>query len=97
MVACKPMWQNLRAYQTIANNPSPHINAELLLVSTQYSYSYNSQNECFWTCVDMDIFSCFVTWNMCPIFVRIFQLHPVYVCTYTCVYIPVYLYVSMYM
>jgi hypothetical protein len=28
------MWQNMRDYQTITNNPCPHINAELLLVST---------------------------------------------------------------
>jgi hypothetical protein len=27
------MWQNMRVYQTITNNPCPHINAELLLVS----------------------------------------------------------------
>jgi hypothetical protein len=27
------MWQKIRAYQTITNNPCPHINAELLLVS----------------------------------------------------------------
>jgi hypothetical protein len=26
------MWQNLRAYRTITNNPCPHINDELLLV-----------------------------------------------------------------
>jgi hypothetical protein len=31
-VACKPMWQNMRAYQTVTNNRCPHINAELLLV-----------------------------------------------------------------
>jgi hypothetical protein len=37
VVACTPMWQNTRAYQTITNNPCPQINAELLLVSTQYS------------------------------------------------------------
>jgi hypothetical protein len=41
VVACKPMWQNLRAYQTITNNPCPHINAELLLVSIQYSSTIN--------------------------------------------------------
>jgi hypothetical protein len=28
-----PMWQNMRAYQTITNNPCPLTNAELLLVS----------------------------------------------------------------
>jgi hypothetical protein len=33
VVACKPMWRNVRAYRTITNNPCPHINAELLLVS----------------------------------------------------------------
>jgi hypothetical protein len=31
VVACKPMWQNMQAYQTIANNPCTHINAEMLL------------------------------------------------------------------
>jgi hypothetical protein len=46
VVACKPMWQNMRAYQTVTNNPCPHINAEPLLVSTQYSFSYNSQIKC---------------------------------------------------
>jgi hypothetical protein len=33
VVVCKPMWQNMRAYQKITHNPRPHINAELLLVS----------------------------------------------------------------
>jgi hypothetical protein len=32
LVACKPMW----ASRTVTNNPSPHNNAELLLVSTTY-------------------------------------------------------------
>jgi hypothetical protein len=54
VVACKPMWQNLRAYQPVTNNPCPHINAELLLVSTQYSFSHNSQINCFRTRVHMD-------------------------------------------
>jgi hypothetical protein len=31
MVACKPMWQNMQAYQTIANSACTDINAELLL------------------------------------------------------------------
>jgi hypothetical protein len=35
VVACKPMWQIMRAYQTITGYPCPHINAELLLVSSQ--------------------------------------------------------------
>jgi hypothetical protein len=63
VVACKPMWQNMRAYQTVTNNPCPHNNAELLLLSTQYSYSNNSQIKCFWTRVDMDICCCFGIWN----------------------------------
>jgi hypothetical protein len=46
-----------------------------------HSFRYNSQIKCFWTHVDMDIFSCFGMWNSCPKFVRTFQLHPV------CVYI----------
>jgi hypothetical protein len=33
VVACKPMWKNTRAYQTITNRPWPHTNAELLLIS----------------------------------------------------------------
>jgi hypothetical protein len=33
MAACKPMWHNMRAYQTIANNPCPYINVELLRTS----------------------------------------------------------------
>jgi hypothetical protein len=53
------MWQNIRAYQTVTNDPRPHINAELLPVSTQYSFSYNSQIKCFRRHVDMGIFSCF--------------------------------------
>jgi hypothetical protein len=59
VVACNPMWQNMRAYRTITNNPWPHINAEPLVVSTQYSFSYNSQTECFWTHIDIDIFFLF--------------------------------------
>jgi hypothetical protein len=27
------MWQNMQAYQTVTNNPCPHINVELLLLS----------------------------------------------------------------
>jgi hypothetical protein len=53
------------------SNPCPHINAELLLVSIQYPFSYNSH-------VDMDFFSCFGMWNSCPKFVRTFQLNSVY-------------------
>jgi hypothetical protein len=41
VIACKTEWQNMWAYQTITNNPCPHINAELLLVSTQYYFGYN--------------------------------------------------------
>jgi hypothetical protein len=33
VVAYKPMRQNIQDYQTVANNPCQHINAELLLVS----------------------------------------------------------------
>jgi hypothetical protein len=76
--ACKQMWQNMRAYQTITNNLCPHINAELLLVSMQYSVSYNSYIKCLRTHVDMDIISCFGMWNSWPKFVHILQLHPVY-------------------
>jgi hypothetical protein len=64
------MWQNLRAYQILANNPCPHINAEPLLVSTQYSFRRNSQTKCFQTLVDMDDFSSFwymeLVRNVCP-------------------------------
>jgi hypothetical protein len=42
VVTCKSMWQNMRAYQTVTNNPCPHIDAKLLLVSTQHSFIYNS-------------------------------------------------------
>jgi hypothetical protein len=71
---CGKMW----VYQTITTNPCRHINAELLLMSTQYSFSYNSQIKCFWTHVNIDIFSCFGIWNSCPKFIRTFQLQPVY-------------------
>jgi hypothetical protein len=33
VVACKTMWQNVRAYRTITKNPCPNMNAELLLES----------------------------------------------------------------
>jgi hypothetical protein len=33
VVACKPMWQNMRVYQTVTNNPYANINVGLLLVS----------------------------------------------------------------
>jgi hypothetical protein len=65
VIACQPMWQN----QTITNSSCPHINAELLLVSTQHSFSRNSQNKYLGTHVDMDIFSHFGMWNWCPKFV----------------------------
>jgi hypothetical protein len=69
VVVCKPMWQNTRAYQTSIEIPSPHNNAELLLVFTQYSFSGNSQIECFRTHVDVDIFLvCYVELvpKVCP-------------------------------
>jgi hypothetical protein len=56
VVACKPMWQNRRAYQRITNNPCPHIHDELLLVSTQYSFSYNSRIKCFRRHIVRDVF-----------------------------------------
>jgi hypothetical protein len=40
---CKSMWQNIQAYHTITKNPIPHINAELLSVSTQCAFRYSSQ------------------------------------------------------
>jgi hypothetical protein len=43
-----------------------------------YSFRYNSENKCFWTHVDMDIFSCFDMWNSFPEFVCTFQLHSVH-------------------
>jgi hypothetical protein len=49
------MWQDMRAYQTITSSPCPHINADLLLVSTQYSVSYNLQVKCLQTHVDMEM------------------------------------------
>jgi hypothetical protein len=36
--------------------------------------------KCFWTYVDMEMFSCFGMWNSCPNFVRNFQLHSVCAC-----------------
>jgi hypothetical protein len=42
-----------------------------------YSFRYNSQIKCFWTPVNMNIFSCFGMWNSGPKFVHTFQLHPV--------------------
>jgi hypothetical protein len=73
-VASKPMWQNMRAYQPTTNNPCPHINAGLLLVSTEYSFSDNSQinfsgHMFLWTFF-------FGMWISCPKFVSTFQLYP---------------------
>jgi hypothetical protein len=48
------------------------------------SFIYNSQINGFRTHVDTDRFSCFGMWNSCFNFVRIFQLHRVYVYMYTC-------------
>jgi hypothetical protein len=78
LVVCTPMQQNMRAYQIITKNACTHINAELLLASTQHSFSCKSQIKCFRTHVDMDILSCFSVWNSCLKFARNFQLHPVY-------------------
>jgi hypothetical protein len=60
----------------ITNNTCPHINAELLLMFTQYSFSYNSQIKCFRTNFDMNIVSCFCMWNSCQKLVLAFQLRP---------------------
>jgi hypothetical protein len=68
VVACTPMRQNMRAYRTVTNNPCAHINAELLLVSTQYSSSSNPQNKCFRMHVDMDIFFLFWYVELVPKF-----------------------------
>jgi hypothetical protein len=56
-IVCKLTWQSMGTYQTITNNPCPHTDAELLELSTQSSFSRNSQIKCFRTRVDMDIFS----------------------------------------
>jgi hypothetical protein len=42
MVACKLMWQNMRAYHTSTN-------AKLLLLTTQYPFSYKSRTKSFRT------------------------------------------------
>jgi hypothetical protein len=55
------MWRNMRASQAITNNSYPQINAEPLLVSAQYSFSYNSQIKCFPAHFDMDFIFCFVS------------------------------------
>jgi hypothetical protein len=78
VVVCKPMWQNMSAYQIITKIPCPHINVELLTVSTQNSFSCRSQIKCYRTHIDMNLFSCFGMWNSCPIFVSTFRLHPGY-------------------
>jgi hypothetical protein len=41
VVACKLMQQYMQAYQTITNKPCPHINAELLPVSTAVTHKLN--------------------------------------------------------
>jgi hypothetical protein len=43
----------MRVNNTVTNNPCPHINAEKLNRSRQYSFSYNSQVKCFRTHVDI--------------------------------------------
>jgi hypothetical protein len=48
-----------------------------------YSFSYDSQTKCFRTRFDMHIFSHFSMWDLCPIFVPILQLHPVFSITVT--------------
>jgi hypothetical protein len=57
VVACKPIWQDMRAYRTITNNPFPHT---LMLNCCWYLHSILSaitqQVKCFLTYVDMDIF-----------------------------------------
>jgi hypothetical protein len=75
------MW----GYQRITNSSCPHISAGLLLVSVQYFFSYDLQIKSFQTHVDMDIFSSFGMWNLCPEFVCLFQLHTVCVCVCVCV------------
>jgi hypothetical protein len=70
------MWQNMWACQTVTSNPCPHINAELLLVSMQYSFNHNSQIKCSQMHDDMDILSGFGMWNLFPKFIHTFQLHP---------------------
>jgi hypothetical protein len=59
-VVCKSMWQNMRAYQTITNNPCPYIIVELLLVFIQHSFSHKSQFKCFRTHLDRTLFLVFV-------------------------------------
>jgi hypothetical protein len=60
VVACKSMRQDMRAYQTVTNNPCPHIDAELLLLSTWYSCRYIPQIN---VSGYVDTFSCLVSGN----------------------------------
>jgi hypothetical protein len=56
MAICESMWQNMRAYQAIRNKPYPYIDAEVLLLSAQYSFIHNLQIKYFRTHVDLNIF-----------------------------------------
>jgi hypothetical protein len=47
VVACKPMWQNMRVNQTVTNSPYAHINIQLLLVS-RMDYTSVSQTFLKW-------------------------------------------------
>jgi hypothetical protein len=82
VVVCMPMWQNLRAYHTITKKVCSHIVAKPLLVSTQSSFSYNSQivsgQMLVW------IFSWFDMCNWCPKFVRTFQLRSALLLKFFC-------------
>jgi hypothetical protein len=40
VAAFKPMWQNMLSYQRVTNNLCLHGNADLLLMSAEYSFSY---------------------------------------------------------
>jgi hypothetical protein len=53
-VVCKPMWQNLRAYQTIVN-----IKITTIEYVTRHPCRYNSQTKCFRAHANMVFFSCF--------------------------------------
>jgi hypothetical protein len=58
VAGCKPLWQDMRAYQSLSNL-YPHTDAELLLVSAQSSFSCNSVSGHMFT----TFLSCIVTWN----------------------------------
>jgi hypothetical protein len=64
VVACKPMWQNMWAYQTVTNNSCPHVNAWRDILSISYIRTLSAIAH------KLNVSGNMYTWKFYPVLVR---------------------------